>query len=1691
MNSKKNTYRIYSVAILLLLVLMSGGSYAQWTLDVVGTVKKEETNKRFEGVTVTVKRNGSVWKTLTSESSGKFQAMLEPDAVYVLEFSKPGHVTKRIEFSTKNVPPDDAKYGFEFPMEMNLFEKMDGLDVSILNKPIAKVAFDPATGYMDYDPAYTKSIKNELDRLRDELAARKKALEAERKQKQKDYDEAIAEADKAFNTEKWAEAKPYYEKAAKIFPTETYPLFQLGQISDKLAATEEANKRYNTAIAEADKAFAARDWDKATMNYQKAASYKPEEKYPADKLKEIKDIVSNEKKVAEDYNNAIASADQFFNLKEYQKAKAEYQKAVELKSYEEYPKTKITEIDKIIAESEKLEQEYNAAIAEADGFFNGKEYEKSITSYNKAGGLKPNEEYPKKKIAEANLLLAEQKKKEEDYNQYIKEADAALASKDYPNAQSNYQQALGIKANEQYPKDKLNEIKTILEEMAQKEAEAKKKEAEYQAAISNGDKSLGLKKYDVAKQAYETAQQIKPEEQYPKDKLAEIEGILAELAQKEAEEKAKNEQYQKLITEADELLTAKKYDEAKGKYQSASDLKAEEQYPKDKLKEIEGLLADLAQKEAEEKAKNEQYQKFITEADGLLTAKKYDEAKGKYQLASDLKEEEQYPKEKLKEIEDVLAELAKKEAEEKAKNEQYQKLITEADGLLTAKKYDEAKDKYLLASDLKTEEQYPKDKLKEIEGLLAELAKKKAEEEAALLAEKEKNEKYQALITEADAHLTNQKYDDAKNNYNLALGIKPNEQYPKDKLAEIENILAELARKKAEEEAAAMQEKEREEKYQSLIAQADKSLGNEKYDDAKSAYNQALGVKANEQYPKDKIAEIDKILAELAKKKAEEEAAALALQGIEQQYTTLISQADAAFNDKDYENAKTKYYEASNLKKEEQYPRDRINEITKLLADLAKKAEEDKLASEAAKKKKEYYDAVIAQADGELLSKNYEAAKNKYNEASTIIPEETYPKTKIAEIDDLLAKLAAEKENAALAEKEREEKYRALIADADQNFNAKNYKESKAFYNQAIGVKPGEQYPKDKIKEIDLILEDLAQQQEEISITSNAQQQKLAQYNKLIALGDQAFDGKSYEDALAQYNAAASIMPSEMYPKQRITEINNLLEQLALSQKSKEDSIIAERLKKEKYDQFIYDADRAFRFEKYTDAKYKYEQALALYADEKYPKEQLEEIKKRMNTPEENVVVSTDINGPRVKIDDSKERELEQMMADLLKDRDAEKGIAIENKKNELASQEDIRISTLKKKIEATHQQLEMLDQDLKAQKEAASKYHLDNHTALVENTKKYEETEKGLISTADNKRQTAKEDIIATEEKIKQFKSSQDAQLEDKVTELYTFADNVNEAKLIRIEEADKRRSNNKKDINEITVKIKKDQELGEKRRKDRELDLIALQQQLNAQNDILIKTAKNKRHYSRDSLVDLVTALHKQQLRSSKYYELNVSLLEEYQRDLKELETRRVENADDRREDNIKAVDAYQREIEKNVKNQEKKYYQKTAYLTSYKQELAEEEKNKQNKHRADRQKAKDEVEREKKQVETMQKEKSEYHLRFYEDLEKERTINQQFVRDMHKLNHKKIQEVRFDEVYMGEKRPSENMELANKYPQGISEETYEEGNAVVLKRIKVTGSQVDVYEKKLFKWGGVFYTRNGHSITETLWDLESIEK
>lgn len=51
------------------------------------------------------------------------------------------------------------------------------------------------------------------------------------------------------------------------------------------------------------------------------------------------------------------------------------------------------------------------------------------------------------------------------------------------------------------------------------------------------------------------------------------------------------------------------------------------------------------------------------------------------------------------------------------------------------------------------------------------------------------------MIAKADADLNENKLDDAKKGYEAAITLKAKEQYPKDKLAEIQDLLAIAAKK--------------------------------------------------------------------------------------------------------------------------------------------------------------------------------------------------------------------------------------------------------------------------------------------------------------------------------------------------------------------------------------------------------------------------------------------------------------------------------------------------------------------------------------------------------------------------------------------------------------------------------------------------------------------------------------------------------------------------------------------------------------------------------------------------------------------------------------------------------------------------------------------------------------------------------
>jgi hypothetical protein len=1176
----------YLFAFLFILPPIRLSAQINWYFPLTGRVQvmDEKKNKAvdLDASVVTLYKGSAVVTSITTGSNGKFSFKLDPNNDYVVSFTKPGYIDKKIAISTRNVPDERASHGFSgYDLQVTIFEKYSGIDYSVLNNPIGKLVYNPSKDVedFDYDKAYTDQMQNALAKL-EELA--RQARENEKK-----YQAAIAKADKAFNAKDYAGAKAGYLEASGIKANEPYPKDKTKECDGLIAQAQQAGKAdadYKAAIAAGDAAFASKNYDAAKTSYTTASGMKPAEQYPKDKLKAIADAQAKDladKALNDKYAAAVKKGDDAMTAKDYTTAKSAFTDATGLKPGEPYPKQKLKDLEDLIAKAasaKDLDAKYQAAIKKGDDAMAAKDYTTAKAGYTDASGLKPTEQYPRDKLkAITDLLNADLANKalNDKYNAAIKKGDDALAAKDYNTAKAGYTDATGLKPTEQYPKDKLKTVNDLLaKDLADKALNDK-----YNAAIKKGDDALAGKDYTTAKSGYTDAAGLKPTEQYPKDKLKAIADILG----KDAKDKELKAKFDAAVAKGDKAMGSKDYNGAKVAFNEAIGIKSDEQYPKDRVKEIDALLA----RDAVEKEKNAKYQAALAKADGAFKTKKYDDAKAGYTEASGIKPDEAYPKAQLKAIEDLL----NADQANKALNDKYNAAIAKADGAFKAKDYETAKGGYNEALGLKATEAYPKAQLKAIADLVN-----------ADLASKALNDKYNAAVKKGDDALAAKDYTTAKAGYTDASGFKPTEQYPKDKLKAIADILGKDAK-----------DKELKAKYDAAIVKGDKAMGAKDYNGAKLAFNEALTYKADEQYPKDKLKEISDLLDKDAASKA-----------LTAKYNAAIAKADLAFKAKKYDDAKTGYNEAIAVKADEAYPKAQLKAIEDLLnADLANKALNEK------------YNAAITKADAAFKTKDYDKAKGGYNEALGLKSAEAYPKAQLKVIDDILSKDAASKEKYAAAikkgddsfaakdyagaktsyteasglkpgeqypkdklkeiadiqnkaneGKELEAKYAAAIAKGDQNFKIKSYALAQTAYTEASALKPGEQYPKDKLKEIEGLLK-----------SADAQKEKNVRYSTAISKADLAFKAKKYDEAKASYVEAQGIKPEEEYPPARLKEIEELI--------AREGSL---KDLNSRYNSALMRADQAFQEKDYKKAKGAYEEALGVKPAEVYPKTKLDQI---------------------------------------------------------------------------------------------------------------------------------------------------------------------------------------------------------------------------------------------------------------------------------------------------------------------------------------------------------------------------------------------------------------------------------------------------------------------------------------------------
>jgi hypothetical protein len=542
-----------------------------------------------------------------------------------------------------------------------------------------------------------------------------------------------------------------------------------------------------------------------------------------------------------------------------------------------------------------------------------------------------------------------------------------------------------------YSKKKQDEIDAEFKRLDDLAAGLAKLQADFDKFVKAGDQGMTEKKYQDAVTNYKSALGIFPDKEDVKRKLADAQAKLdAENANKEVEAA-----YRKLIEEGDAFYKDKKYSDARAKYVKAKELK-NATYENDMIYKIDQLLADAD--------KRKQYDALIATADGKFTGQDYAGSITTYKDALKLYPTEIYPQDQIQKAEQAMRDLAANKAEQERIERDYQAKLELARKSESADDLPQAIVHYKAALNIKPSESLPQEKINELEGILADRKSRKdrelADEQARLEAEWiALQERYQATVKEADALYASKDYEQARDRYTQAKGIKESEDW---KRLSDRKVFGDVAYEnemlyKIEQ---GLVDAEKRGRYDAIIADGDKHFTDGDYAVSIEKYQEAAAIYPSEAYPKNQILIAESKIREMMD--AEQEKIRR-----RQEFDNMLTLASIAEQSQSWEQALVHYQSAHDLIPEEQLPVDKIAEMEAKMAELTAQDDERKRQRDAEQAELERieteYQAKVQSADELFAQSQLEQARAGYEDALRIKPEASYPRSRIEAIDLMIA----------------------------------------------------------------------------------------------------------------------------------------------------------------------------------------------------------------------------------------------------------------------------------------------------------------------------------------------------------------------------------------------------------------------------------------------------------------------------------------------------------------------------------------------------------------------------------------------------------------------------------------------------------------------------------------------------------------
>lgn len=486
-----------------------------------------------------------------------------------------------------------------------------------------------------------------------------------------------------------------------------------------------------------------------------------------------------------------------------------------------------------------------------------------------------------------------------------------------------------------------------------------------------------------------------------------------------------NESYESLMRSGNTKFSDKDYISAKTYYEMALKRKPNDAEAKKKLDQT---LVKIQ----EDSERQEIFYAHLDAGDAFNAQNKYAEALAEYDKALAIFPDDKYVGAQAETIRAILK-------ERQDKQDAYDTAIAQGNTLLEEENFDAAIMQFETAKAIFPNDNLPKERIAEAKRLQS--------------LYNEKVTRFNTLTEEANNLALRKNFDGAIQKLNQALEIFPDNVQAQQKLQELQGS------------------KDINDRYNAIIAEADRMYESKSYKDAKVQYQNALAVVAGDAYATDMIARLDPLIAQ----QDAEEAARIAA---EQEAARLAAEAEAARIAAEQEAARLAAEEAARKAAEEEAAR------------LAAEAEAARLAAEAAAAAEAARQAqiqdILSAANGLLAEEKYVEAKNKYQEVFAVDAGNAIATAKIAEIDGILAQIAAAEEAARiererLAEAERLERerieslrpqYNAFVKEGDKQYAAKAFDKAVEAYAKAEELNIGETYPTEMIARINKIIED-------------------------------------------------------------------------------------------------------------------------------------------------------------------------------------------------------------------------------------------------------------------------------------------------------------------------------------------------------------------------------------------------------------------------------------------------------------------------------------------------------------------------------------------------------------------------------------------------------------------------------------------